>query len=507
MTVGGDYLPGCYRNLALIPGEGLAGYLLRVAEGNGYRGISSLLRAIHRSSNRPLADVLLSLRVDTDALCDIGRMTVGDPEHMLGLLSEALPPLPDPTEAIFFADCRIDRDALVLGAGPLCPTCLASRGYALAEWELAPVTVCSQHRKLLRDSCERCGVSLSWNRPALRFCGECGADLACQDAQDVVDEAVIALTDDFLSLAPFRLTSRSGTFRSVYWDEMFRVFKALLLSDTEWTLGRWPQHRANSASVQDRHQAIIVLARCRAGNAYDLSRLRWKPERALAPIAALPRPFAKEQLARQFLEAEAGLSRESADVISGADAIPLEPVAYEVIHPWPPALGNRDDVAALLGVSGATVHALMRNGRLVPPTSGQDGFDADAVLAADRFLKELVDLPRLTELAGVPADPRGLAAYGLLPRWNGVDLDDHRVDPNRLLEIQRLLIVQWRRAELPTEPITLGQLVNGCEQPFNALVAHVQTILTGQVKNVGWCAPFTWAQLSVQAAPTSDSAL
>jgi hypothetical protein len=60
---------------------------------------------------------------------------------------------------------------------------------------------------------------------------------------------------------------------------------------------------------------------------------------------------------------------------------------------------------------------------------------------------------------------------------------------------------------LPTEPITLGQLVNGCEQPFNALVAHVQTILTGQVKNVGWCAPFTWAQLSVQAAPTSDSAL
>jgi hypothetical protein len=426
-------------------------------------------------------------------------MTVGDSQHMLGLQSEALPPLPDPTEAIFFADCRIDRDGLVLAAGPLCPECLAERGYAMADWELTPVTVCSQHRKLLRDSCERCGASLSWSRPAFRVCGECGADLSCQDTPEVADEAVIALNEDFQALAPFRVTSGTGPTRSVQWDEMFRIFKALLLPDADWALGRWPRLFASAAPIQHRHRALIELARCRVGHAYDLSRLRWKSDHALGALAAIPPVFTKEEVARRFLEADAGLSRESADAISGADAIPPEPAAYEAIRPWPPALRNCDDVAGFLGVPKATVDALLRTGRLTPPDADDDGFDADAVLGAGRFLQELVDLTKLTELAGIEAPPTALTAYGLLPRWNGIELRDHRVDAERVLEIQRLLMARWHGTPAPLEPIPLRRLVQGSDRPFEALAAYVQRIAGGEVDRIGWGPPFRWADIEIEA--------
>ena len=387
----------------------------------------------------------------------------------------------------------------MLGASPLCPTCLASSGHALAEWELAPVTVCSQHRKLLRDSCERCDASLMWSRPALGFCGECCADLACQDTPDVVDEAVIALTDDFLALAPFRVTAGTGRLRSVQWDEMFRVFKALLLPDTDWSLGRWPRRFASDAPIHDRYRALIELARCRTGHAYDLSRLRWKSDRALAALEAVPRAFLKEECSRRFLQAEAGLSRESADAISGADAIPQEPAAYETIRPWPPALRTRDDVAGFLDVSPAIVDALLRTGRLAPPVADDEGFDADTVLDAGRFLRELVDLSLLTKLAGIEAPAAALSPYGMLPRWNGIDLADHRVDLERVIEIHRLLMARSHGASKPAEPVPLRQIVQSSERPFEDLMAYVQRIAGGEIDQMSWGPPYRWADIEIEA--------
>jgi hypothetical protein len=499
MTGDMDYLPGCYRNLVRMPDEGLAGYLLRVAEGNGYSGIAPMLRAINRSARRPIADVLLDIRLDRDALSDIGRMTAGDSRHLLGLLAEALPPLPDPTEAIFFDECRIDRDALVLGISPICPMCLACDEFATAEWELAPVTICARHQSLLRDSCERCSSPLTWRRPALNYCGRCGADLRPQSTSAVTDAAVLAVNEDFRALAPFRLIDSQGQLRTVFLDEMFRVFKALLLTDAQWALGQWPRILASSSTVPVRYQAVVELSRCKVGNAYDLSRLRWKADRALSALEAVPWAFIKEKTARRFLEAEVGLSRESADEICGADAIPMEPSAYEVIRPWPPELANRGEVSRFLGVPLETVDTLIRNGWLVPPVANQDGFDADGVLAAGRFLNNLIDLPRLSGVAGIPADAGSLAAYGLLPRWNGPDQTDHRVDPLRVLEIQQLLLVQWHRAKAPTRPVSLGQLVQDHEQPFRALIEIVRKILSGQIDRLGWRPPFKWSDLEIEA--------
>jgi hypothetical protein len=481
-----------------MPGEGLASYLLRVAAGNGYPGITSLLRAIGRQSNRPLAETLLHLRVDSFALRDLGRMTVGNRDHLRDLLAEALPPLPDPTEAIFFADCRIDRDALVLGASPICPACLASGGFALADWELAPVTVCTAHHTLLRDSCERCTSPLSWQRPSLELCGRCCADLRQQGAPSITEECVIAVTDNFSALAPFRLIDSNRKTRTVFWDEMFRVLKALLLPDSKWALGEWPKTLVSTLSVQCRHHAVKALASCRVGNAYDLSRLRWKSDRALAALGAIPRAFFKEEFARRFLTGEAGLSGESADVLSGGDVIPQEPAAFESVRPWPPALRTYDDVAGFLGVSKATVVALVRNGRLAPPNADDDGFDADAVLSASRFLRELVDLSQLTELAGIEAPASALTPYGMLPRWNGIDLGDHRIDLDRVVEIHRHLMARWHGSSVPAERIPLIQVVQNSDRPFEVLMAYVQRIAVGEIDRISWDPPYRWADIKIE---------
>ena len=492
------YLPGCYRSVSLMPGEGLASYLLRVAEGNGYPGIAALLKANGYRSKRQLADALLHLRVDPLALGNLGRMTYGSADHLNGLLADALPPLTDPVEAIFLDECRIDRDAVVLAYGSLCPECLATDGYCNAAWELAAVTVCTRHGCLLRDHCAECGAAVTWARRSVRYCNECGAQLDDQRTQAVTDPRIVAVVEDFQALAPFRVTSGAEKPGTVQWDEMFRIFKAVLLPDSVWALGQWPLLSARNASIEERHQAITSISHCVSDGAYDLTRLRWKSDRALGPLTALPIPHSKETFARMFLEAEAGLSRESADAIAGSDVVPEMRRAYETTQPWPPALGSRDEVSRFLSVPAGDVDALIRTGRLSTPPARDHGFDADAVVAAGRYLSDLVDLSGLEHLAGLPAPPSALTPYGLLPRWNGTDLSDNRVDPDRLVDIQKQLMAHWHRSHAPVDPIRLGDAIGAFGRPFEALLMFVARACSGQFDRIGWDAPFRWTDLQIE---------
>jgi hypothetical protein len=306
------------------------------------------------------------------------------------------------------------------------------------------------------------------------------------------------VTEDFSALAPFRLIDSNGQTRTVFWDEMFRVLKALLLPDSKWALGEWPKTLVSTLSVQCRYQAVKALADCRVGNAYDLSRLRWKSDRALAALEAIPRAFVKEEFARRFLTGEAGLSGESADALSGGDVIPQEPAAFESVRPWPPALRTYEDVAGLLGVPKATVDALVRTGRLAPPDADDGGFDADAVLSAGRFLRELVDLSQLTELAGIEAPASALTPYGMLPRWNGIDLGDHRIDLDRVVEIHRHLMARSHGSSEPAKRMPLLRVVQNSDRPFEALMAYVQRIASGEIDRISWDPPYRWADIEIE---------
>ena len=206
-----------------------------------------------------------------------------------------------------------------------------------------------------------------------------------------------------------------------------------------------------------------------------------------------------------FLEAEAGLSRESADAIAGSDVVPEMRPAYETTPLWPPALGSRDEVSRFLGVPAGDVDALIRTGRLPTPPARDHGFDADAVVAAGRILSDLVDLSGLEHLAGLPAPPSALTPYGLLPRWNGTDLGDNRVDPDRLIDIQKRLMAQWHRSHAPANPIRLGDAIESFSRPFEAIMMFVSRICGGSVVRVGWKPPYRWIDLEIDACVVAET--
>jgi len=308
-----NYLPGCYCNLPCERGESLPGYLLRLAEANGYGGIREFLRIADVSPHKSLRAQLLQLRTDAHTLARIGRIAVGDARHLDPFLAEALPADPGlgPPEALFFEERRVDVDALYPARSAVCPACLADGGIAREEWDLAPVTVCAAHGTVLIDACPTCGAALEWSRPQLLYCGQCGADLRGAPAVPA-SPAAQEVSMHFQVLAPFRVKIHGGRRLVVDWDEMFRAFKALLLPDWAWALASYPRILVADSAVAARHALIEQLAGTLSGAQYDLTTLRGKARQALAPLTALPNPQALEEAALEFLAVVVGLSRELA---------------------------------------------------------------------------------------------------------------------------------------------------------------------------------------------------
>lgn len=152
-----NYLPGCYANLPLTAGESLLGYLLRLAEANGYAGIRDLLRALRGPSSRGIAAEVRELRASKELLGQLGRMAVGDEEHCSHFHTLEAGP-----HAVIFQGTVMDHDSWLEPSAQLCPHCLDESGIAREEWDLSCVTACEKHRVQLLDTCTACGC----HRPA-----------------------------------------------------------------------------------------------------------------------------------------------------------------------------------------------------------------------------------------------------------------------------------------------------------------------------------------------------
>lgn len=115
-----DFLPGCYANLPIRSGESLPGYLLRLAEANGYHGIRGLLSALPDPPDRRLAISLRELRTSEPLLRDLGRMSVGDGQHLLQFLCSG-----SNEYGSIWHGVLVNHDAWLEPAAQLCPQCLA----------------------------------------------------------------------------------------------------------------------------------------------------------------------------------------------------------------------------------------------------------------------------------------------------------------------------------------------------------------------------------------------
>lgn len=498
-----DYLPGCYHNLSCLPGESLPGFLLRLAEANGYPGVRALLRAAGITCAGPLRPLLLRLYTDSEQLARLSCMAAGDPGPLASHFAEPLPPPSHgPAEALFRQERRVDLDALLPTRSPVCSQCLAEREYVREEWDLAPVTVCTDHAVLLIDECPRCERALTWDRPLLAQCGDCGQDLRPWPATPAGD-AVCRVVADFQALAPFRFTDDQERVYIADWDETFKAFKALLLPDNMWATDTFPPSHVASTSLKARHALVERLAEAHRGNQYRLSALRWRAQKALAPLGGLPIPHALETVATRFLEVTVGLSRELATALSRTEDPPEVPSAAEVFSGLPPQLRTPEAVQEFLQISADDVSQLYRLGVIARVSQEWIGHDADHVMNARRFLASLLGLPELNAIVGVAVSNADLDSSSLLPRWNGTVRSDARVMPQRLIELQLDLTAAWHRSESPTHGQSLRALASLAHRPFDLVTAVVKDIIMGSIKKFSWQPPYAWTDLEIDVTESS----
>lgn len=496
------YLPGCYRNLPCETGESLAGYLARLAEGNGYPGVRALLHAASVPYAGSTRTQILKLCTDQAQLACLSRMAVGDPHHLDHFVCEPLPhpsrthPMQVPTEALYRNERRVDLDALLPVRAPVCTQCLDEFGYVREEWELAPVTVCSIHGCQLIDQCAKCKSGLSWDRPEIALCGQCQQDLRAIRIE-LASDGAREVSADFEALAPFRLADRHGHPYIVDWDEMFKAVKALLLPDWNWAKGEFPKLHVAQTTIAARHVLIERLARVRSNSRYDMSEFQAKGRRALAPLRALPFEHALEEIAAHLLEAEVGLSRELAVALSGLVDRGDPARAVEVFGGVPPVVGSEYELERALNATTNEVKRLLSLNVIRPRGASDFGYDADDLLRARRYLDSLVNTDGLTRLVGVTVRNEDLHPQGLFPRWSLNDRTDGRVAPEKLTELQLGLIAQWHRAEAPTDPVTLRSLAAASDRPLEVVIAVIKDILIGTIKQLTWKPPFTWVDIAV----------
>jgi hypothetical protein len=151
-------------------GESLRGFVLRIAEANGYRGIASLLelaRLPPTFASRPCA--MQNLSELFDGLVDVDDLHTKShwPTIERGVLQNA----------------TISPVDLNLAYPKVCPICMKESGFARLVWDLRVVITCWRHGCYLLDHCSVCQRRLTWGRKTLAAC-TCGADLTIQRTND-----------------------------------------------------------------------------------------------------------------------------------------------------------------------------------------------------------------------------------------------------------------------------------------------------------------------------------
>lgn len=175
--------------------ECLSGYLLRLAEVNGFVSFWDLAIDLfpafqHTGQARllrweyPVADWgRIPLRTQL-SVAELRRLTVMP-------WCEKFRSMPVLTLPSYLSPGHFLRGVVHPGLR-VCPLCLQEQGYLRLIWRLASVHVCTRHKCLLQGQCHRCGTALSVLGPAHRHlrCEACDADLRTlpvEPAADVVE--------------------------------------------------------------------------------------------------------------------------------------------------------------------------------------------------------------------------------------------------------------------------------------------------------------------------------
>lgn len=146
---------------SFIEGEGLYGYMLRLAEGNGLSGIKHLVHGGAADINA-LANCL-GLDASHSSLNSFVRQSVNEGKVAYRVWNKH--------------------------TARFCPECLSQTSVWQQAWDLTLLTACPTHGCRLVSRCEKCGAEFHWRRRQLMTC-KCGADMRMASAPAASSEVI-----------------------------------------------------------------------------------------------------------------------------------------------------------------------------------------------------------------------------------------------------------------------------------------------------------------------------
>ncbi|MEM9388487.1 MAG: TniQ family protein [Pseudomonadota bacterium] len=242
--------------LPMTPGpeknESLVGYLIRVAEINGYdspgtvacyAGYRSGAQVLAKCDLQPLAT---ALNRDASELRRISyaEEAEGSPGH------------------IQFAGHVIStwRVARILSpkATTVCPKCIAEKGYLESFWDLTLAVACPKHRCEAVSVCPACQSPVSWLRSGLLTC-RCGASLSSSKGVRV-DESEAELVE-LLRLKLYRRRLTLCANRSEFPVAEFKAMSFHQLASVLFILGQHMSGVTHEEAMKDPQAVVATAAR------------------------------------------------------------------------------------------------------------------------------------------------------------------------------------------------------------------------------------------------------
>jgi hypothetical protein len=174
--------PLLVRHPAPFPTESLVGYVLRLAEENGYASpwsvysLAGLKQSEIRTSGFKLEKLATIINRPASELESIGYSAPPNQPRWARLLGHSLVP----------------TDLNIVNPG-LCPRCVAEKGFIEAHWHLTLMIGCPVHECISAQCCAKCGKRVRLFRPGLLEC-DCGGNLM-ECALPLLPKADAALLD------------------------------------------------------------------------------------------------------------------------------------------------------------------------------------------------------------------------------------------------------------------------------------------------------------------------
>lgn len=171
------------------PDESPIGYALRLTERNGYETPTVILQLAGLGiSSLHNCQFVFGGQWDVSPL---SRLT-GAAVPMLSRLRYAAATSESSAHRFLVFGSPVRRYFINAKLPKVCPDCLREDGYCRKVWELAPITACPRHRRMLLDECPGCRRRINWFREMVSVC-PCGYDWRKAPPSPVEDSGLHAV--------------------------------------------------------------------------------------------------------------------------------------------------------------------------------------------------------------------------------------------------------------------------------------------------------------------------